>query len=170
MFLDPSLKSFKVSLLNIRFYLKYQISHWENYLILHLPTASSLTDTQFHHVIFLYIHRIMVFLLQSGNEMNSTDFVNPTLYFQDGQLSTAISACLWICSIFFSYIILSYIKVKGVLFFKWGRNYFFLPFFCKTLKKTSLFLRRPFIYWLISLMIMNMQTFKLQFLLCGFYK
>ena len=29
----------------------------------------------------------------------------------------------------FSYIILSYIKV--VLFFKWGRNYFFLPFFVR---------------------------------------
>lgn len=144
--LDPSLKSFKVSLLNIRFYLKYQISHWESYLILHLPTASSLTDTQFHHVIFLCIHQIMVFssfnlamiwtalillTLPCISRMNPTQYCYISLFVN----------LLYM----FSYIILSYIKVKVMLFFKWGRNYFFPPFFCKTLKKTSLFLRRPFI-------------------------
>lgn len=82
-------------------YLKYQISHWESYLILHLPTASSLTDTQFHHVIFFYIHRIMV-SFSFNLAMRWTALILSTLpCISDESNSVLLSACLWICSIFF---------------------------------------------------------------------
>lgn len=111
---DLNLESFKVSPLNIRFGLNYQISYWESCLILYLLRASLWIDTEFHHVIFFYIYWDMVFLLQSDNAMNSTDFLLTLPHISKMTPTQYCYISLFVNPVYiFSYITLSYFLNQG---------------------------------------------------------